>query len=98
MTNYQTNRADRLLIILFVAILTPAAAGTRAQRPGPVSPSTVVVVKNLNSADSVAIADYYASKRKLPAENICSVRMTDVEECGYKEYAEKLMGPLKEFL
>src|SRR5207244_7050511 len=36
------------------------------QRPGEVSVSTVVVVKNLNSADSVAIADYYALKRKLP--------------------------------
>ena len=55
-----------------------------------VSVSTVVVVKNLNNADSVAIADYYARKRKLPAENVCAVRMTDVEECSYKEYAEQL--------
>jgi uncharacterized protein (TIGR03790 family) len=26
------------------------------------------------------------------------MRMTDVEECSYKEYAEQLMGPLKRFL
>ena len=63
-----------------------------------VSVSTVVVVKNLDNADSVAIADYYTSKRKLPAENVCAVRMTDVEECSYKEYEEQLQGPLKQFL
>jgi uncharacterized protein (TIGR03790 family) len=63
-----------------------------------VSVSTVVVVKNLNNADSVAIADYYARKRQLPAENVCAVRMTDVEECSYNECAEQLMGPLKQFL
>src|SRR4051812_47530148 len=63
-----------------------------------VSVSTVVVVKNLDNADSVAIADYYASKRKLPAENVCAVRMTDVEECSYKEYEEQLQGALKQFL
>ena len=68
------------------------------QRPGEVSVSTVVVVKNLNSADSVAIADYYALKRKLPVENVCAVRMTDVEECSHKEYEEQLKGPLKQFL
>ena len=40
---------------------TPATKPKLAE----VSVSTVVVVKNLNNADSVAIADYYASKRKL---------------------------------
>ena len=74
----------------------PAAKAKLAELE--VSLSTVVVVKNLNNADSVAIADYYARKRQLPAENVCEVRMTDVEECSYKEYAEHLMGPLKQFL
>ena len=74
----------------------PAAKAKLAESE--VSVSTVVVVKNLSNADSVAIADYYAAKRKLPAENVCEVRMTDVEECSYKEYAEQLMGPLKQFL
>jgi hypothetical protein len=74
----------------------PAAKAKLTELEVPVS--TVVVVKNLNNADSVAIADYYARKRQLPAENLCEVRMTDVEECSYKEYAEQLMGPLKQFL
>jgi len=56
------------------------------------------VVKNLNNADSVAIADYYERKRKLPAENVCAVRCTDVEECSYKEYEEQLKRPLQQFL
>ena len=89
---------SRLLIMLLVPSLMLAAGATKAERPGEVSVSTVVVVKNLNSADSVAIADYYARKRKLPDENVCAVRMTDVEECSYKEYAEQLMRPLKQFL
>ena len=74
----------------------PAAKAKRAELE--VSVSTVVVVKNLNSAESVAIADYYARKRKLPAENVCAVRCADVEECSYQEYAEQLKGPLKQFL
>lgn len=76
-----------------------AARGTTgAERLGEVSVSTVVVIKNLNSADSVAIADYYARKREVPVENVCAVRMADVEEYSYKEYEEQLQGPLKQFL
>jgi uncharacterized protein (TIGR03790 family) len=71
---------------------------TEAQRPSEVLATTVVVVKNLNNADSVALADCYAGKRGLPAENICPVRMTDVAECSYQECSEQLMGPLKQFL
>jgi len=97
-TDHRTCSGSRLLVLLFVACLMLAAGATRAQRPSEVSVSTVVVVKNLNNADSVAIADYYARKRKLPAENVCAVRCTDVEECSYKEYVEQLMGPLKQFL
>lgn len=87
-----------VLILLLVACLMLPVGATRAQRPGQVSVSTVVVVKNLNNADSVAIADYYAQKRKLPAENVCAVRCPDVEECSYKEYEEQLMHPLQQFL
>ncbi|HWB13466.1 MAG TPA: TIGR03790 family protein [Pirellulales bacterium] len=96
--DYGTYRGSRLLILLLVACSMLAGGTTRAERPGHVPVSTVVVVKNLNSADSVAVADYYARKRELPVENVCAVRMTDVEECSYKEYAERLQGPLKEFL
>src|SRR5258708_36051490 len=97
-TGYSTCPGSRLLTLLFAAYLMQAGGATKAQRPGQVSVSTVVVVKNLNSSDSVAIAEYYERKRKLPAQNVCAVRMTDVEECSYKEYTEHLMGPLKQFL
>jgi uncharacterized protein (TIGR03790 family) len=96
-TDFRTCLGSRLVILFLGAWLTPAGS-TRAEQPGPVSPSTVVVVKNLNNADSVAIADYYARKRKLPADNICTVRITDVEECSYKEFDEGLKVPLKAFL
>src|SRR5689334_8447894 len=95
--DYRTDPGSRLLMLLLVACLMLAASVTSAQRPGQVSASTVVVVKNLNNPDSVAIADYYQQKRKLPPENVCAVRMTDVEECSYKEYDEQLQRPLKQF-
>lgn len=88
----------RLPILLLVTCLMLAPGAARAQRPGPVPVNTVVVVKNLSSADSVAIADYYARKRKVPAENVCAVRITDVEECSYQEYEAQLQVPLKQFL
>jgi uncharacterized protein (TIGR03790 family) len=97
-TDYRTCPGSRPLILLFVACLMLAVGATRAQRPGPVSVRTVVMVKNLNNADSVAIADYYQCKRKLPAENVCAVRCTDVEECSYKEYEEQLKRPSQQFL
>src|SRR5580700_7851750 len=97
-TDYRTCPGSRLMILLLVACLILAGGAAGAQRPGQVSVSTVVVVKNLNSADSVAIADYYERKRKLPAENVCVVRCTDVEECSYKEYEEQLKRPLQLFL
>jgi uncharacterized protein (TIGR03790 family) len=91
-------RPNRVVLMLFVVCLTLVVAAAGAERPAPVSSRTVVVVKNLNSADSVAIADYYASKRSLPAGNVCGLRITDLEECSYAAYDEQLKGPLKEFL
>src|SRR5690349_19715406 len=97
-TGYGTRPGSRLPLLLLAAGLMLAVRGNAAERPGQVPVNTVVVVKNVNSADSVAIADYYARKRNLPPENVCAVRMTDVEECSYKEYEEGLQAPLKQFL
>jgi len=87
-----------LLMLVFVACLMVLGGASRAQRLAPVAAGSVVVVKNLNNADSVAIADYYINRRKLPVENVCEVRCPEVEECSYKEVADQLMGPLKKFL
>jgi len=99
-TDYRTRPGSRLMILLLVAclMLMSAVSAIRAQSPGQVAVNTVVVVKNLDNADSVAIADYYERKRNLPAENVCVVRCTEAEECSYKEYEEQLKRPLKQFL
>src|SRR5690348_4949943 len=62
----RTRCGGLLPLLLLAACLMLAGRATGAERPGAVPASTVVVVKNLTSPDSVAIADYYASKRKLP--------------------------------
>jgi uncharacterized protein (TIGR03790 family) len=94
------SRLARCVSALFLAawLLPGGRVAADPPRPGRAPVNSVVVVKNLDSSDSVAIADYYANKRKLPSENVCAVHMTDVEECSYKEYAEQLEGPLKRFL
>ena len=88
------------LSALLVVVCLQLAFGSAADpaRPGRTPVDSVVVVKNLDSPDSVAIADYYVNKRKLPPANVCPVHMPDVEECSYKEYAEQLQGLLKQFL
>jgi uncharacterized protein (TIGR03790 family) len=91
--------ADPVLILLLVVGLLAVMRGATAQdRPRPVSPASVLVVKNLNSPDSVAIADYYERKRRLPADNVCSVRCPVVEECSQKEYEDQLEQPVQRFL
>src|SRR5882762_8703958 len=97
-TVYGTPPDRRLSLFLLLACLMMVHGGAGAEQLGKVPVSTVAVIKNLSSADSLAIADYYVRKRKLPAENVCAVRMTDVEECSYKEYEEQLKRPLQQFL
>jgi uncharacterized protein (TIGR03790 family) len=87
------------LSLLFIGCLLVIYGRAEADnRPGRVSPASVLLVKNLNSPDSVAIADYYERKRRLPADNVCAVRCPVVEECSQHEYEEQLERPVHQFL
>jgi uncharacterized protein (TIGR03790 family) len=100
LTQIDTEKRRRrfvLLLVVSAALLAECAAGAQG-RPGPVEASRVLVVKNLSSPDSVAIANYYERKRRLPAENVCSVNCPTTEECSLKEYTEQLETPVRRFL
>ena len=57
---------------------TPAALADRYRQL--VDYSNVAVLKNTNSADSVAIADAFVALRGVPAGNVCSIATTTAEQ------------------
>ena len=92
-------RCLRLMALALCLLGAMSASGAPAgDRPQQVAPAGVLIVKNLSSPDSVAIADYYERKRQVPAENVCSIRCPVVEECGMKEYVEQIEQPVRRFI
>lgn len=61
-------------------------------------PEKVVIVVNQNSPLSLQIAQYYQNKRKLPAENICSLVCPTEEIISLSVYEETIRKPLVKFL
>lgn len=72
-------------ILLLLITLTP-----RAGEDG----SSVVVIYNSKSADSKAVAEYYAQKRAVPAEQVLGFALTEKESISREDFHEKLEVPL----
>lgn len=72
------------------AIAGVARASSLAER--------VVIVANLDEADSVAIAKHYAEVRGVPAANIIALKMPVTETITWKEFVTTLWRPLEEEL
>jgi uncharacterized protein (TIGR03790 family) len=75
-----------------------ALAPARAEQQKALSPAQVLVVKNLKSPDSVAIADYYVQKRHIPRANVCSISCPTTENCTAKDFQEQMLEPIKQFI
>ncbi len=73
------------------------ASGEQAQSlesgDGP-AVETVLVVVNESSAVSRRIADYYAQKRRIPAANICAIKVTDAETIARNVYDNQIAAPV----
>lgn len=54
----------------------------------------VVVVVNENDPDSIAIGEYYAEQRGIPAENIVRLETSTSETISLNEYVETISNPL----
>src|SRR5258707_571172 len=54
----------------------------------------VLVVYNSNVPESKSLAEYYAQKRGVPANQLLGVAMTKSEDVSRKEYDEHLQQPL----
>ena len=88
-------RSDIVLTLLALLSVLPAWP---QERPGPVSPARVLVILNTRSPDSVAIADYYVQKRRVPPVNVCRLACPTTEECTRQEYQEQIQKPVQQLL
>jgi uncharacterized protein (TIGR03790 family) len=76
---------------LLALLLLPVAAVA-------LEPKDVFVVCNKDVKESRQVADHYAAKRKVPAENVIELSLPTGEDITREEYDTKLAGPLREAL
>lgn len=89
----------RLRLMLLVAcLLLGATSGWSQKRPAPVAVDRVLVVENIRSDDSVAIANYYQLKHKLPRVNLVRITTLLEEECSLQEFHDQIETPIKTYL
>lgn len=61
-------------------------------------PGNVLLIVNRNSPESLAIGEYYAARRGIPAANVCRLATTTEEEISREVYEEEIAGPVRGFL
>lgn len=57
--------------------------------------SRVIVLANRDDPESVKLAEYYAGKRSIPAENIIALPMSIAEAVTWKGFVETIYSPLQ---
>ena len=61
-------------------------------------PEEILVIANKNSHKSIDMAKYYMSKRKIPADNLLEIRVTDKETCSRIDYKTNVATPVRRYL
>jgi len=84
-------KIENLILILFFIFLFCSNASA-------LEPKEVLVVGNLNAANSKSLAKYYMELRQVPNKNLVLLFMTDKETCTRDEYTKKAVPPIKRFL
>ena len=90
--------ACRLTVFLAACLLACSSLVCAQQRPAPVAVERVLLVENTRSDDSVAIANYYQLKHKLPRANLVRITASLEEECSLQEFHDQVEAPIKAFL
>ena len=62
--------------------------------PAPPDPASVAVLYNSTSADSKALAEFYAKARGIPADHLMGLELPDTEEISRKDFDDKLRNRL----
>ena len=87
--------AAALLVSLFA--MGGAVAGLPAVASVP-AVDRVLLVVNDNSPLSRSIGEYYARRRRVPAQNVCHLKAPTAEEISRAEFDRQIARPLGEFL
>ena len=61
-------------------------------------PKDVFLVANKDSKESLAVAEHYCAKRKVPKENVIALSLPMAEDISRADYDAKLAGPLRDAL
>ena len=61
-------------------------------------PEEILVIANKNSHKSIDTSKYYMNKRKIPADNLVEVRVTDKETISRIDYQDKVATPVRKYL
>ena len=80
-------------MIRFFCILISSALALHAA-PAPPDPASVAILYNSSSADSKALAEFYADARKIPADQLVGLELTEAEEIDRKTFNETLRDRL----
>ena len=86
----------RLALVLCLLLLLPGF-GCKKESGYPADPlvGKVLVVINANSPESVEIGSYYASLRKIPAQNVIRIRCETGESISLVSYRQDIETPVK---
>lgn len=76
----------RRTLLLLLLLAPPAVA---------LEPKDVFVVANKDSPESLAVAEHYLAKRKVPKGNLIALSLPTGEDISRADYESKLAGPLR---
>jgi uncharacterized protein (TIGR03790 family) len=89
----------RLALLCTLAIVASQAvlnAATNAQVAD--LPSRMLVVYNAGNPDSISVANYYASKRAIPAQNLCQITPPATDSITWNQYVSSVKLPVQSCL
>ena len=82
--------------VRFCLALLAVAAGARGAAA--LTPQEVLIVANARSADSVALAKFYAQQRRIPEQNIVTVKTSTLFWVGRADYEREIRDPIRQAL
>jgi uncharacterized protein (TIGR03790 family) len=62
------------------------------------TPGQIAVIANSNSPESLAVASYYAKRRRIPSDHIVKLNLPVEESMSRNEYERDLVAPLRKAL
>lgn len=86
-----------LLLIGTAAAAAPAAGAKASAQPDDLA-ARVVIVANSREPESVALAEFYAAKRGIPAANIIALDLPETESITWREFIDQVWQPLQDEL